>query len=347
MPLQTAEYGRLHDGRPVHLFTLTNRNGVRVRLLDYGAITVGIETPDRAGQLADITLGFDDLAGWLKNPPYFGATVGRYANRIAQGRFTLDGRTYTLATNNGPNHLHGGLKGFDKVLWNAEPQQGPGVVGIKFTYRSPDGEEGYPGNLAVTAVNSPTGDGGFRVEFTATTDKPTVVNLAYHTYWNLAGHNAGDVLKHALLLAADNFTAVDAGLIPTGEIRRVQGTPLDFTAATPIGARLAAVEGGYDHNFILRHGGQGIGLAARVYEPGSGRVMELTTDQPAVQFYSGNFLDGSVRGKGGTAYRQHAGFCLETQHYPDSPNHPEFPTTVLRPGETYRHRMVHRFAIQK
>ena len=344
MVLDTSEYGRLPDGRPVTLFTLANDRGMRVRLTDYGAITVGVETPDRRGDVTDITLGFDDLPGWLGNPAHFGATIGRYANRIAKGRFTLDGRTYVLATNNGPNHLHGGIKGFDRVLWRGEPIQTPELVGVRFTYFSPEGEEGYPGNLTASATYSLTAESGFTTEFTATTHRPTVVNLAHHSYWNLAGPAAGDVLGHELVLNADCYTVVDATLIPTGEIRSVRGTPLDFTAPTAIGARIAEVPGGYDHNFVLRKASSEMTLAARVREPRSGRVLELRTDQPGVQFYTGNFLDGSVTGKGGVVYHKHGGFCLETQHYPDSPNHPHFPSVVLRPGQTYRHRMVHAFS---
>jgi aldose 1-epimerase len=349
--LVQAAYGRLPDGRPVELYTLTNANGLRVRLTNFGALTVSVETPDRAGRLADITLGCDTLAGWLADGSYFGATVGRYANRIARGRFTLDGRTCTLATNNGPNALHGGLIGFNKVLWTATPESGPGRAGVRFTYLSPDGEEGYPGNLHVTALYSLGADNAFTAEFSATTDQPTVVNLAHHTYWNLGGL-PGDILGHELLLAADHYTVVDDGLIPTGEIRPVAGTPLDFTTPTPIGARLAQVPGGYDHNYVLRNQSGRVEFVARVREPRSGRVLELHSDQPGVQFYSGNFLGGGAAGnagaqkgtgKGGVAYARHAGLCLETQHYPDSPNHPAFPSTVLRPGETYRHVMIHKF----
>ena len=346
MTVEKSVYGTMPDGRQVDLYTLTNADGMKVKLTNYGAITVGVEVPDRDGKLADVTLGYETLEGWLKNAAFFGATVGRYANRIAKGKFTLDGKTYTLATNDGENHLHGGLKAFDKVLWGAEPVQTDKAVGVKFTYLSKDGEEGYPGNLSVTAVYSLTADNEFKVEFSATTDKPTVVNLAHHTYWNLAGPAAGDVLGHKVMLNADQYTAVDAGLIPTGELKSVGGTPLDFRQPTAIGARIAQVEGGYDHNFVLRPGTGGLTLAARVVEPTTGRVMEVRTDQPGVQFYSGNFLDGSVKGKGGVAYKKHFGFCLETQHYPDSPNQESFPSVVLRPGQTYRHTMVHKFGVE-
>ena len=341
--MEKTAYGKLPDGRPVDLYALTNANGLRVKLTNYGAITVSIETPDRSGHLADITLGYDTLDGWLGNTSYFGATVGRYANRIAKGKFTLDGQTYTLATNNGENHLHGGVKGFDKVLWEAEPVKTADAVGVKFTYLSKDGEEGYPGNLKVTAVYTLNNANEYKAEFSATTDKPTVVNLAHHTYWNLLGNAAGDVLGHELMLAADKFTPVDPGLIPTGELKPVAGTPMDFSKPTPIGAHIAQVDGGYDHNWVLRNQDGKVALAAMLYEPKNGRVLEILTDQPGIQFYAGNFLDGSVKGKGGVAYQKHYGLCLETQHYPDSPNHPEFPSVVLRPGQTYHHVMIHKF----
>jgi aldose 1-epimerase len=344
MTVEKAPYGNLPDGRPVDIYTLTNAKGMRVRLINYGATTVSLEVPDAGGNLTDVTLGYETLEGWLTNTSYFGATVGRYANRIAKGKFTLDGKTYTLATNNGENALHGGLKGFDKVLWDAETVQTDKEVGVRFTYLSKDGEEGYPGNLKVTATYTLNNDNEFKVAFSATTDKPTVVNLAHHTYWNLAGPAAGDVLGHVLMLNADRYTPVDAGLIPTGELKPVKDTPMDFTTPTAIGARIAQVEGGYDHNFVLRDYGKGVRLAARVTEPKSGRVMEIYTDQPGIQFYSGNFLDGTVKGKGGVVYKKHYGFCLETQHYPDSPNKPDFPTVVLRPGETYTHTMIHKFS---
>ncbi len=339
-------YGELPDGRQVDLYTLTNANGLRVRLMNYGAITVSVEVPDRAGKLTDVTLGFDEFESWLSNKPHFGSTVGRYANRIARGQFTLDGQTYTLARNNGENHLHGGIKGFDKVFWEAKPVQTRDAVGVKFTYLSKDGEEGYPGNLNVTALYSLTNDNEFKAEFSATTDKPTVVNLAHHSYWNLAGAAGGDILGHELMLNAHRYTPVDAGLIPTGELKSVTDTPMDFTKPTAIGARIAQVEGGYDHNFVLRNQTGRVALAARVFEPKTGRVMEIHTDQPGIQFYSGNFLDGTITGKGGVVYQKHHGLCLETQHYPDSPNKPHFPSVVLRPGEKYKHVMIHKFSTQ-
>ncbi len=350
LSIERTPYGKLPDGRRVDLYTLTNANGLRVKIMNYGATTVGVEVPDRDGKLGDVTLGYETLEGWLTNTSYFGATAGRYANRIAKGKFTLDGKTYSLAINNGPNHLHGGIVGFNNVLWDAEPVGGEGYVGIKFTYVSKDGEEGYPGNLTVTAVYSLTNANEFKAEYSATTDKPTVVNLAHHTYWNLGTPAAGDILRHELMLDADRFTPVDAGLIPTGELRAVKGTPFDFTTPTAIGARIAAENeqlkfgNGYDHNFVLRGEKGKLRLAARLSCPESGRVMEILSGQPAIQFYSGNFLDGTVKGKGGVVYEKNYGLCLETQTYPDSPNKPDFPSPVLRPGETYKHTMVHRFS---
>jgi aldose 1-epimerase len=343
--VDVAPYGKMPDGAAVSLYTLTNDKGMRVKLTNYGAITVSVEVPDKAGKLTDVTLGYDTLEGWLKSTSYFGATVGRYANRIAKGKFTLDGQNYTLATNNGENALHGGIKGFDKVVWNAEVVKAADSVGVKFTYLSKDGEEGYPGNLKVTVIYTLNNANEFKAEFSATTDKPTVVNLAHHTYWNLGGPAAGDILGHLMMLSADKYTPVDAGLIPTGELKAVAGTPMDFTKPTAIGERIAQVEGGYDHNYVLR-AGDPIHLAAKVVDPKSGRIMEIFSDQPGVQFYSGNFLDGTVTGKGGVVYKKHYGFCLETQHFPDSPNKPDFPPVVLKPGETYKHIMIHRFSNQ-
>jgi aldose 1-epimerase len=343
--VEVTPYGKMPDGTAVSLYTLTNDKGMRVKLTNYGAITVSVEVPDKAGKVTDVTLGYDTIEGWLKSTSYFGATVGRYANRIAKGKFTLDGQNYTLATNNGENALHGGIKGFDKVVWNAEVVKAADSADVKFTYTSKDGEEGYPGNLKVTVVYSLNNANEFKAEFSATTDKPTVVNLAHHTYWNLGGPAAGDILGHLMMLSADKYTPVDAGLIPTGELKAVAGTPMDFTKPTAIGERIAQVEGGYDHNYVLR-AGDPIHLAAKVVDPKSGRVMEILTDQPGVQFYSGNFLDGTVTGKGGVVYKKHYGFCLETQHFPDSPNKPDFPAVVLKPGETYKHIMIHKFSNQ-
>jgi aldose 1-epimerase len=347
MSVEETAYGTLPDGREVHLYTLENSNGMRVKLTDYGAITVSVEVPDKDGKVSDVTLGYDTLEGWLGNTSYFGATVGRYANRIAQGKFELEGQTYTLATNNGENHLHGGIKGFDKVLWKGEMTETDDGVGVRFTRTSPDGEEGYPGNLQVTALYTLTGSDEFKAEFSATADKPTVVNLAHHTYWNLRGPENGDILGHVLMLNADQYTPVDEGLIPTGELKAVEGTPMDFTQPKPVGRDIAGVEGGYDHNFVLNGYQPGkVRLAARVTEPTTGRIMEIHTDQPGIQFYSGNFLDGSVTGKKGVKYEKHFGFCLETQHYPDSPNKPDFPSVVLKTGQTYKHVMIHKFSTE-
>jgi len=346
-------YGTLTDGRTAHLYTLTNANGVKATLTDYGAILVSLETPDRDGKLADITLGYDSLEGWLSNTSYFGSTVGRYGNRIAKGKFTLDGKTYTLATNNNENHLHGGIKGFDKVLWDAKLIERRGAAGVEFTYTSPDGEEGYPGNLKASVTYTLTDKNELRVEFDAVTDKPTVVNLVHHSYWNLTGDPSNTILDHELMLAADHFLPVDEGLIPTGELRPVKGTPFDFTQPTKIGARVNADNqqlkygGGYDHCWVFRNQTGKVAPGATLYDPSTGRAMDILTDQPGVQFYCGNFLDGNVKGKGGVEYQFRTGLCLETQHYPDSPNKPKFPSAVLRPGETYHHTMVLRLYVKE
>jgi len=337
--------GHLADGAAVDIYTLTNKaSGIEARVMTYGATLVSLRLPDRKGEFADVNLGFDNLEGYLGTHPYFGVIVGRYANRIAKGRFSLDGVEYTLARNNNGNSLHGGLKGFDKVVWKAEPVQSADRVGVKLTYLSKDMEEGYPGNLSVTVVYTLTNADELSIGYEAETDKKTPVNLTNHAYWNLKGEGNGDVLGHVLRLEADSYTAVDsaANLIPTGEISSVAGTPFDFTAPYAIGERIAQVEGGYDHNFVLRGGGA-LALAARVEEPESGRAMEIYTDQPAIQLYTGNFLDGTVVGKGGKAYQKHYAFCLETQHFPDSPNHPNFPSTILEPGQKYRTVTVHKF----
>lgn len=342
-------FGKTGDGQEVALHTLTNRKGMRVKLINYGATVISVETPDRDGKNANITLSFPTLDGYLQRHPFFGSTVGRYANRIAGGKFTLDGREYTLATNNGPNHLHGGRKGFDAVVWKAEPisrEAAPAFVGVKFSYTSPDGEEGYPGTLQVSATYTLTEENELRIDYAATTDKPTIVNLTNHCYWNLAGAGSGDILGHELKLAADKYLPIDDTSIPTGELANVKGTPFDFTDFHPIGERIGELKKdphktkGYDHCYVLRGQEGKLELAAVVREPTSGRVMEILTTEPGVQLYCGNFLDGS---EGGGGFKQHEGFCLETQHYPDSPNKPHFPSTVLRPGETYRSTTVHRF----
>jgi aldose 1-epimerase len=347
MHIKQEPFGQTTAGAPVDLYTLTNDRGLEVKITNYGGIIVSLQTPDQAGKPGNVTLGFDSLAGYLRKSPYFGCIVGRFANRIAGGRFTLAGVEYTLAQNDGPNSLHGGLKGFDKVVWEAEVFERETGVGLTLKYLSPDGEEGYPGNLSTTVVYTLTNGNELKIDYAATSDRPTVINLTNHTYFNLAGR--GDILGHNLMLTAEKFTPIDETLIPTGELRSVAGTPLDFTQATPIGARIEQADeqlrlaGGYDHNFVLDNLAGELVLAARIEEPTSGRVLEVYTTEPGIQFYSGNFLDGTITGKGGTVYHQRSGFCLETQHYPDSPNQPNFPSTVLRPGEEYRQTTIFKF----
>lgn len=337
-------------------YTLKNNNGIELRILDYGGIIVSLKVPDRTGQLDDVVLGFDSLADYQRASPYFGAIIGRYGNRIARGRFTLDGHAYTLATNNGPNHLHGGLKGFDKVVWDVSPLERQDSVGLVFRYTSPDGEEGYPGTLRTTVTYMLTEESELIFDYHATTDRPTPVNLTQHSYFNLAGDGRADVLGHVVTLNAHSFTPVDSTLIPTGEIRSVERTPFDFRTPATIGARIDQDDEqlrygrGYDHNFVLNQSGDdrraGATLAARVYEPSSGRVMEIYTTEPGLQFYSGNFLDGTLRGKNGVRYGRRSGFAMETQHFPDSPNRPQFPSTILEPGREYRSRTVLRFTVR-
>lgn len=349
MSVTKAPYGKA-DGREVFLYTLTNKNGLVAKITNYGGIMTELWLPDKKGKLADCVLGYDSVDEYIKNNPYFGALIGRYGNRIGKGKFNLDGKEYTLAQNNNGNHLHGGLKGFDKVVWDAKEVETKDGVGLELKYLSKDGEEGYPGNLKVKVVYMLTNKNELTVEYEATTDKATVCNLTQHNYYNLGGHASGSILEHELMLNADSFTPTDKGLIPTGEIKPVEGTPMDFRKMTAIGARINTdyeplkFGGGYDHNWILnkKKAGQ-ISLAAKVYEPKSGRVMEVWTAEPAIQFYSGNFLDGKNIGKGGVAYQHRTGFCLETQHYPDSPNHENFPSTVLKPGEVYKTKTVHKF----
>ena len=355
-PAQTvmqAPFGTTSDGEAVEVYTLTNANGVEVRAITYGGIIISLRVPDKDGRFDDIVLGYDTLDGYLTdNSPYLGALIGRFGNRIGKGTFTLDEETYTLAVNNGPNHLHGGLKGFDKVVWQAESFDDEEGVGVVFTYISPDGEEGYPGTLSVRVTYTLTDQDALIVAYHATTDKATPVNLTQHTYFNLAGAGTKDILGHELTLHASRFTPVDSTMIPTGELRSVAGTPFDFTQPTAIGARIDQQEeqliwaGGYDHNYVLDAGADSLALAARVYEPTTGRVLEIHTTEPGVQFYTGNFLDGSITGKGGHVYEHRYGFCLETQHFPDSPNQPNFPTTILRPGSAYRSRTVFTFAVE-
>jgi aldose 1-epimerase len=345
---QQKDFGT-RDGRSIILYTLTNSHGVEVRAMNYGGIILSLRVPDRKGQLADIVLGHEKAEGYMPNPPYLGAIVGRYANRIANGTFTLEGKTYTLPKNDGPNTLHGGLtRTFDKVVWDAEALKGKNAVA--FSYLSKDGEEGFPGNLKVTVTYTLTDSNELVIDYAATTDKATPINVSQHSYFNLKGEGNGDILDHEIMINADKFTPVDKNLIPTGELRAVKGTPFDFTTSTRIGARIEdpyeqmVLGHGYDHNFVLNRKGAGLSLAARVYEPTTGRVLEVSTTQPAVQFYTGNFLDGSVTGKEGHVYKRRYGFCLETQHYPDSPNHPDFPSAILKPGEKFHQTTVFKFS---
>jgi len=347
-------FGVMPDGDSVKLFTLTNANGVEVRAITYGAIIVSLEVPDRSGALGDVVLGFDDLAGYLGETPYFGALIGRYGNRIGGARFELDGTAYPLAANNGANHLHGGARGFDKVVWDAHARDIGNGAGVVFRRTSPAGEEGYPGALSVQVTYTLTNTDELIFDYLATTDAPTPVNLTQHSYFNLAGDGSGDVLGHLLTLNADRYTPVDGGLIPTGELAAVEGTPFDFRTPHAIGERIGAAHeqlrlgGGYDHNFVLNRedaGPDGLPLAARVEEPTTGRFLEVRTTEPGLQFYSGNFLDGTLTGKAGAVYRHRYGFCLETQHFPDSPNKPDFPSTILRAGEEYRSRTVLKFGV--
>lgn len=339
--LTRAEFGKTRDGAQVSIYTLTNKNGVEARITNYGGILVSLKTPDHNGKMDDVVLGFDSLGDYLVQPsPFFGALVGRYANRIGHARFTLDGVEYKVPKNNGENSLHGGTRGFDKAVWT--PRELPDG-GLELTYLSKDGEEGYPGNLQTTVTYHLTDANEVRIDYKATTDKTTVVNLTNHSYFNLKG--GGDILSHVLTLNADRFTPVDAGLIPTGELRSVAGTPFDFRKPTSIGSRIdqndeqLKLGGGYDHNWVLNPGG----VAVRVEEPSTGRVLVMTTTQPGVQFYTANFLDGTIKGKGGKLYGRRNGFCLETQHFPDSPNKPKFPSTVLKPGAEFHSTTVFRF----
>lgn len=353
--LQMTEetFGRV-DGQEVFLYTLINADGMKVAITNYGATVVSLWVPDRQGRLADVVQGFDTLEDYIAyNDSYFGNVVGRCGNRIAGGKFTLDGVEYTLATNDHGNHLHGGLQGFDKVVWQSEPVQKKNATGVKLTYLSKDGEEGYPGNLEVTVTYYLTSANELSIEYAATTDKATPVNLTNHSYFNLAGQGSGTILGHVLKIDADRFTVVDKGLIPTGELRPVQGTPMDFTQPMAIGARIDQKEdeqiafgGGYDHNWVLNKKDASLTKVISVHEPKSGRLMEVSTTEPGVQFYSGNFLDGKHKGKGGKVYNHRNALCLETQHYPDSPNHPEFPNTIVRPGEKYSSQTVYKFSVK-
>jgi aldose 1-epimerase len=341
------DFGKTADGTPVTLYTLKNGQ-LTVKVMTYGAIITEIDAPDRDGEPGDVVLGCDDLQGYLAGHPFFGAVAGRYANRIGGASFELDGKTYKLAANNGPNTLHGGLEGFDKKVWRAEDASGPDGPAVRMTYTSPDGEEGFPGNLTVAVTYTVTKDDALRIDYEATTDRATPVNLTNHTYFNLAGPGSGTILDHVVTLFADKYTVVDEQAIPTGELAPVAGTPLDFTSPTPIGPRILRMQGnpgGYDHNYVLKGDGRTPALAARVYEPRTGRLLEMLTTEPGVQFYTGNYLDGSVKGKG-AVYEKRTGFCLEAQHFPDSPHHPDFPSTILRPGETYTQTTIYRFGVK-
>jgi aldose 1-epimerase len=343
-------FGSTPEGKKADLFTLTNPNGLVAKITNYGCIVTELHVPDRDGKFADIVLGFDNLDDYIKDTPYFGAVVGRYGNRIAKSKFTLNGKEYSLAVNDGQNHLHGGLKGFDKVIWDAQAMNTKDGPALKLTYLSVDGEEGYPGNLLCTVIYTLTNKNELKISYEAETDKPTPINLTHHSYFNLASHDAGDILAHEIMIDADRTTPVDEGLIPTGQIAPVKGTPMDFKKPTPIGARIDQQDQqlrfgrGYDHNWVLNNNNGELALACSVYEPTTGRVMDLYTTEPGLQFYSGNFLDGSNIGKGGAVYNLRNGFCLETQHFPDSPNRPEFPSVILQPGQKYKHVTAYRFS---
>lgn len=349
MKIERTPFGE-YEGKSVELYTLTNVNGIEMQVTNYGGIVVSLLTPDRNGKMGDIVLGCKDLAGYLKGVPYFGSIIGRYGNRIGKAQFSLDGRKYTLAKNNGENSLHGGLKGFDKVIWDAQAIMDEEGVSVEFQYLSAHREEGFPGNLDVTVMYTLTNDNEFKIDYFATTDRPTVVNLTNHSYFNLAGEGSGDILKHEVMIDADYITPVGDSLIPTGEFLPVEGTPLDFTQPTAIGARIEADDDqlkfgkGYDHNWVLNKDEWDMTLAATVYEPNSGRFMEVYTLEPGIQFYTGNFLDGSIIGKSGKPYNFRNGLCLETQHYPDAPNQPTFPSTVLRPDEMYQTTTIYKFS---
>jgi len=349
--MKKQPFGKTEDGRSVDLYTLTNKSGMEVAITNFGGIVVALKVPDRNGKLDDVVLGYDNLDGYTSNTAYFGAIIGRYGNRIAHGEFALDGVTYRLPQNDGDNTLHGGKVGFNKRVWTVKDVSGSPGPALELTYLSKDGEEGFPGNLNVRVVYTLTDKSELRIEYFATTDKPTVVNLTNHSYFNLAGQGNGDILGHEVVLHANRFTPVDQALIPTGELRPVKGTPFDFTKPTAIGARMnqedqqLKVGRGYDHNWVLNSGGRGgLSRAAEAYDAKSGRVLDVLTTEPGIQFYTGNFLDGTIHGKGGKVYNLRYGFCLETQHFPDSPNHPSFPPTLLKPGQEYRSTTVFKFS---
>ena len=343
-------WGQTPEGVAVDLYTLRNARGAEATITNYGGIVVTLLMPDKSGKMEDIVLGYDHLQGYIDKTPYFGCLVGRYGNRIGNAQFTLDGQTHTLAKNDGPNSLHGGVKGFDKVVWTARPVESKDGAALELTYLSKDGEEGFPGNLQVTAVYTLTNNNELRLDFTATTDKPTVCNLTHHSYFNLRGQGNGDILGHEVTINSSRITPVDKTLITTGEYAPVEGTPFDFRKPTTIGARINDADTqlqygpGYDHNWVIDKPAGQLAVHATVFEPTSGRVMEVLSDEPGLQFYSGNFLDGTIKGKGGVVYQHRTGFCMEPQHYPDSPNKPQFPSVVLRPGETYQNTIIYRFS---
>lgn len=346
MELVKEKFGTLTDGTEVDLYTLKNKNGITARITNYGGILTSLLVPDKNGKFEDVVLGFDSLETYLRGHPHFGAIVGRYGNRIARGKFEVDGEEYSLAINNGENHLHGGLVGFDKVLWNAESFRNEDGVGIRLTYLSKDMEEGYPGNLSVIVTYFLSNQDEFKIDYLAETDKACPVNLTHHSYFNL---NAGksNTLDHEMMINADRYVVVNENLIPTGELRELKESAMDFTTPQTIGSRIDQVEGGYDHTYVINESGADMGLVARVYEPASGRIMEVYSTEPGVQFYTGNFLDGSLKGKNGVVYMRNYGFCLETQHFPDSPNQQDFPSTILKPGEKYTHSTIYKFSVKK
>ncbi len=352
MGIRKQLFGKIADKTRVDLYTLTTTQGMTVDITNYGATVVSLEVPDRNGKPGNVTLGYDSLEDYIRGSYYFGCIAGRYANRIAGGKFRLNDTAYILAQNDGENHLHGGIHGFDKVVWQAREMDKDDGLALKLSYLSPDGEEGYPGNLSVSVIYTVTDRGELRIDYSASTDKPTVVNLTNHAYFNLAGAGSGDILNHELMINADRFTPVDTSLIPTGELKSVRGTPFDFTRPMVIGARIdqddaqLLIAKGYDHNWILNKDVDGLCLAARAFERKSGRTLEVHTTQPGIQFYSGNFLESRNAAKASQFYPHRGGFCLETQHFPDSPNRPDFPSTVLEPGSKYEHTTLYKFAAE-
>jgi aldose 1-epimerase len=343
MSITKENFGSVNQ-KDVYLFSIRNKNGYTVRITNYGGIVTSFLVPDRNGKFDDVVLGYDSLSGYLRQTPYFGSIVGRFANRIAKGKFVLDSKEYNLAVNNGPNHLHGGITGFDKVVWEPEEITGESEAGLKLHYLSADGEEGYPGNLDVSVTYILNNDNEFRIEYSAKTDKPTPINLSHHSYFNLAGRSGRNILGQMLYIDADKYTVVDETLIPTGELRDVTGA-MDFRKPAPVGGRIQEVSGGYDHNYVLNNKGT-FAKVAELSDSISGRKMEVYTDQPGMQFYSGNFLDGTITGKSSIVYNKHFGLCLEAQHFPDSPNHPEFPNTIFKPGEEYKQKTTYKFGIK-